>query len=233
MRIAITGAKGRLASELLKLSWPGHELRRWTREDADLSKWEPTEALFARELPQLVIHTAASTDLVKCENDKQYGWENVALPAIHVARACAQIGTRLVHVSTDYVFSGEEPVHPIPTWMRPDPLNFYSMCKVAAESAARVVPDHLVLRTTMKARAPWKHPQAPQDMWISHSYFDEVAAYLHKVAASDQQGIVHFGARDVNVYEFAKQDRPDVKPVQRSDIGTLRLPRDVRLQVSE
>jgi hypothetical protein len=70
-------------------------------------------------------------------------------------------------------------------------------------------------------------------MWISHSYFDEVAAYIHKVAASERKGIAHYGARDVNVYEFAKQGRADVRPVHRSDISTLRLPRDIRLQVSE
>lgn len=233
MRVAVTGSNGKLAAELKKLPWGEHEMLWWTRQDADLSKLEPTLALMRHATPDVIIHTAASTDLVRCEQDKQYGWENVALPALHVARGCVETGARLVHVSTDYVFSGEEPVHPIPTWMRPDPLNFYSMCKVAAETAARVVPDHLVIRTTMKARAPWKHPQAPVDMWISHSYFDEVAAFVRKFALTDRHGIVHYGARHVNVYEFAKVDRPDVKPVQRADIKTLVLPRDVRLEVNE
>lgn len=233
MKVGVTGGNGKLATELRKLDWGTHEMLWWTRADADLSKPGPTLDLLRREKPSVVIHTAASTDLVRCEQDRQYGWENVALPALHVARACVEIGARLVHISSDYVFSGEEPVHPIPTWMRPDPQNFYSMCKVAAETAARVVPDHLVVRTTMKARAPWKHPQAPVDMWISHSYFDEVAAYVRRVVLSDRQGIAHFGARHVNVYEFARLDRPDVTPVQRADIKTLHLPRDVRLEVSE
>lgn len=231
MRIAITGAGGRLGRELRALDWGADEVLPWTREDADLSKDADVLALVQRAKPDVVIHTAASTDLVKCEQDKQFAWENVALPAVHVARACVATGARLVHVSSDYVFSGNEPRHPIPTWMRPEPLNYYSFCKVAAETAARVVPDHLVVRTTMKPRAPWKHPQAPSDMWISHSYYDEVAAFVHRVARSSRQGIVHFGAREINVYEFAKLDRPDVKPVKREDIKTLVLPRDIRLEV--
>lgn len=233
MRIAITGAAGRLAAELLKLDWAPHEILPWTRADADLARWEDAARVFARDEPALVIHTAASTDLARCEEDKEYAWENVALPAIHVARACNARGSKLVHVSTDAVFSGEEPVHPIPSSMRPDPINYYGVCKLAAESAARAVPDHLVVRTTMKARGPWKHPQAPTDMWISHSYVDEVAAYLRKVAVGDRTGVVHFGVRHVNVFEFARIDRPDVKPVLRADIKTLRQPRDLRLEVDE
>lgn len=233
MRLAVTGANGRLAKEVLKEAWPGVEALRWTRADADLSKWEPTRALFARDRPQVVLHTAASTDLVRCEQDKQFAWENVALPAVHVARACAETGARLVHVSTDYLWSGDEPVHPIPPETRPDPLNYYSFCKAAAETAARVVPDHLVVRTTMKARGPWKHPQAPTDMWLSHSYYDEVAAFVRRVALSERRGIAQFGARQINVYEFARIDRPDVKPVTRADISTLRLPSDVRMELTE
>lgn len=232
-RLAITGAAGKLATEIRKLDWGGAIILLWTRADADLARWEPTKALFERDTPDVVIHTAATTDLVKCENDKQYAWENVALPAIHVARACSAQGARMVHVSTDYVFSGEEPIQPIPTWMRPDPINYYSVAKLAAESAARAVPDHLAIRCTMKQRGPWKHPQAPTDMWISHSYVDEVAAYIRKVALTDRQGVAHFGARDVNVFEHAKADRPDVKPVTRADLKALRMPRDIRLEVDE
>lgn len=233
MRIAITGANGRLAKELLALDWQGADILTWTRADADLSQWEPTQALFQRDRPDVVIHTAASTDLVKCEQDKQYAWENVAMPAVHVARGCVETGARLVHVSTDYVFSGNEPVHPIPKGTRPEPLNYYSFCKVAGETAARVVPDHLVIRTTMKPRAPWKHAQAPVDMWLSHSYYDEVAAYIRKVALTDRRGILQHGARQINVYEFAKQERPDVMPIKREDVKTLTLPSDVRLEVDE
>lgn len=232
-RLAITGAAGRLGRELLKLDWGDAQVVRWTRADADLSKWEPTRALFERDLPSVVLHAAASTDLVRNESDKQHAWENIALPAIHVARGCSSIGARMVQVSTDYVFDGEEPTHPIPTWMRPDPINYHGLAKLAAESAARAVPDHLVVRCTMKERGVWKHPQAPNDMWISHSYVDEVAAYLRRVALTDKQGIAHFGARQVNVFEQARSERPDVKAVTRADLKLVRMPRDLRLEVDE
>lgn len=232
MRVAITGANGRLGRELRKLDWPADvRLLPWTREDADLSKEEPTVALVTRERPDVVLHTASATDLVRCEKDRQYGWENVALPALHVARGCIATGARMVHVSTDYVFSGNEPEHPIPTWMRPDPTHYYATCKVAAEVAARAVPRHLVLRTTMKAREPWRHEAAPADMWISHAYYDEVAAFLQRATLEGREGIVHFGARDVNVFEFAKEGRPDVRKVLRSEIKSLALPGDIRLKV--
>jgi len=232
MKVAVTGASGRLGKELLRRPWAGCELVPLTRADADLSDAEATQRLLQRVRPQVVVHTASATDLVRCERDRQYGWDNIALPALHVAQGCIATGARLVHVSTDYVFSGNEPVHPIPPETRPDPTHYYAVCKVAAEMAARAVPDHLVVRTTMKSREPWKHDAAPQDMWISHSYYDEVAEVLERVTLEGRRGILHFGARDVNVYEFAREGRPTVKPVLRADIKTLQLPGDIRLKVN-
>lgn len=230
MKVAVTGATGRLGSLLLEQDWSDADLVPWTRQDADLSDGDATAALFRSVRPSVVVHTAASTDLVRCEEEPQYCWDNVALPTIHVARGCAAHGARLLHVSTDYVFSGREPKHPIPPDTRPDPVNYYAMAKVAAESAARVVPDHCVLRTTMKPRGPWKHPQAPTDMWMSHAYYDEVAPVVRDLALSDRRGIVQFGARDINVFEFARQERPDVRGVPRSSIKTLALPGDIRME---
>lgn len=230
MRVAVTGATGRLGRELCALDWGEHRVLPWSRTDANLTDARAVHALFVRDAPDVVVHTAAWTDVAGCEKDKQRAWDNVALAAVHVARACADRGARLVHVSTDYVFSGEEPEHPIPVATRPDPVNYYALCKVAAEAAARVVPDHLVVRTTMKARGPWKHPVALTDMWISHSYFDEVAAFLRDVATSQRQGIVHFGVRDVNVFEMARVDRPDVRPTTRREVASVPLPGDIRLK---
>lgn len=233
MKVAVTGSAGRLGRELLALDWSGAHLLPWTRADAELAQPQPIRDLVRRTRPDVILHCASSTDLVRCETDHQYGWDNIALPAIHVARACAAEGIAMVQVSTDYVFSGNEPVHPIPPTTYLDPVNYYGFCKAVAEGAARSVADHLVVRCTMKARGPWKHPQAPRDMWISHSYHDEVARFLRDAVLAQRRGIAHFGARDVNVYEAAKRERPDVRPVQRSDITTLRLPGDVRLAPGE
>lgn len=229
--IAITGAAGRLGKLLLEQDWNEEEVVGWIREKhTDLSREDGAFWLFDRYVPRLVIHCASATDLVRCEKDRQYCWDNVAMPAINVARACVAYGIRLVHVSTDYIFSGDEPTHPIPPETRPDPVNYYAMAKVAAESAARVVPNHLIFRTTMKERGPWKHQQAPTDMWMSHSYYDEVAPLLRDAALSSRVGIMQSGVRDINVYDFAKLERPDVEPVLRADIKDLRLPGDIRMQ---
>lgn len=229
MKVLLTGANGKLGLELRRLDWGRDELVPSTRAEAELSDAGQADRLVGRHSPDVVLHAASATDLVRCEGDRQFAWEQVALPALHVARACSRRAIRMVHVSTDYVFSGEEPVHPIPPATRPDPINVYGLCKAESEAAVRALPDHLVVRTTMKPRAPWKHPQAPVDMWISHSYVDEVATHLHQVARSSITGVQHFGVRDVNVFEFARLGRPDVQPVLRADITTLRLPRDVRL----
>ena len=233
MKVAITGSAGRLGRALQQVPWPaGITLLPWTRADADLSKPEQASALFARAAPDVVVHLASSTDLVRCERDRAFAWENVALPALHVVRGCLATGARLVHLSTDYVFSGREAVHPIPAETAPDPTHAYAVCKVAAELAARAVPDHCVVRTSLKAPGPWKHAQAPVDMWQSILFYDEAAPLVRDLALSRRQGVVHLPGRDVNVFEYAASTRADVKPVKRADIGTLVLPGDVRLKAN-
>lgn len=231
MRVAITGAAGRLGRALRAVPWPADvELLPWTRGDADLADEPAAARLLDRVKPRVVIHAAAATDLARCERDKQFAWENVALPALHVARGCIRVGARMVHMSTDYVFSGEEPARPIPPSARPEPLHYYAFCKAASEMAARAVPDHLVVRCSLKDRGPWKHAQAPQDMWQTITYYDEAAPLLRDLALGGRQGVVHLPGHAINVYEYARSTRPDVRPVRRADLGAVRLPGDVRLR---
>ena len=210
MRVALTGAEGRLGRALQAVDWPAHvRLLPWTRADADLADEAATLGLFHRARPHVVIHAASATDVGRCEREKQWAWDNIALATLHVARGCLQGGARLVHLSTDYVFSGEEPEHPIPPSMRPDPTHYYAVCKVAAEVAARAVPDHLVVRGSLKERGPWKHPQAPEDMWQTLTFYDEAAPQVRDLALGEARGIAHLKGRDVNVFEYAASTRPD------------------------
>jgi dTDP-4-dehydrorhamnose reductase len=230
MRVAITGAGGRLGKALQAVDWPAHvQLLPWTRSDADLADEGAALALLHRAMPDVVVHAASATDVSRCEREKQWAWENVALPALHVARGCIAAKARMVHLSTDYVFSGAEEQHPIPPQARPDPLHYYAFCKAAAEMAARAVSDHLVVRGSLKERGPWKHPKAPDDMAQTITFYDEAAPQLRDLALGPARGIAHLRGRDVNVFEHAASTRPDVQRVQRKDIGALRLPGDVRL----
>jgi dTDP-4-dehydrorhamnose reductase len=93
-----------------------------------------------RLLPDVVIHTAKGRD--------PEDWRATADGAAHVAVAAAAIGARLVHVSTDAVFSGRD-VHYDEDAL-PDPISRYGSAKAAAETAVRAVdPGAAVVRTSI------------------------------------------------------------------------------------
>ena len=83
--------------------------------------------LLRRVRPDAVVHTAAGRD----RND----WPSTADGAANVAVAAARLGVRLVHVSSDAIFSGRDPVYSEDA--EPDPVYRYGCAKAAAETAVR------------------------------------------------------------------------------------------------
>jgi dTDP-4-dehydrorhamnose reductase len=104
----------------------------------DVRRRDDVAALVRRARPDAVINAAY----------RQPDWETTADGATHVALAAAAVGTRLVHVSSDAVFSGAAPSydesHP------PDPVTPYGAAKAAAETAVKgIAPDAVIARTSL------------------------------------------------------------------------------------
>lgn len=139
VRVAVSGAGGRLGSALLAAVGrrPGLELRPWHRPDYDLDDVASPGRLLARDDPELVLHAAAWTDVDGCARDRDLAMRRNADAVDALARACAGRGTRLLLVSSNEVFDGErsdgrgygedDPV---------GPRNPYGASKLAGEQAA-------------------------------------------------------------------------------------------------
>ncbi|MBY0442871.1 MAG: dTDP-4-dehydrorhamnose reductase [Mycobacteriaceae bacterium] len=152
-RLVITGAGGQLggclAAEALR---QGRNVVALTRAD-----WDITDPAAAEHLLKdcgsgdVVVNCAAYTNVDRAESDESTAFAVNALGPQHLARACARVGAQLVHVSTDYVFSGDfGDASPRP--YQPDdhtaPLNVYGRTKLAGEWAVlAALPDAVVVRT--------------------------------------------------------------------------------------
>jgi dTDP-4-dehydrorhamnose reductase len=148
-RIVITGAAGqvgrRLAAEAARL---GHDVLALND-----SQWDITDASAGDvivEQGDVVVNCAAYTAVDAAENDPDGADAVNAVGAGNVARTCARAGARLIHVSTDYVFSGHFDGAPRPYDIDdpPEPLSVYGHTKLAGERAVRAeLPDAHVVRT--------------------------------------------------------------------------------------
>jgi len=134
MRVAVTGAGGRLGRAILA-AFTGIDVRPWSRPFYDLDDPEAAERAIATDSPDLIIHTAAWTDVDGCARQPDLARRRNATAVAELARAAAARGTRLLLVSTNEVFDGrsDAPYRPAdPT----GPLNAYGASKLEGERAA-------------------------------------------------------------------------------------------------
>ena len=118
------------------------------------TQWDITDAAAAEAIVQpgdVVVNCAAYTDVDGAEADERAAFAVNAAGPGHVAAACARAGARLIHLSTDYVFSGDfggAPPHPYEVGDATGPLSVYGRTKLAGEDAVlAAAPDAAVVRT--------------------------------------------------------------------------------------
>jgi dTDP-4-dehydrorhamnose reductase len=147
MRIAVLGANGQLGRDLCpRLTG---EVVGLTRAEIDLDRPETFAPGLAAARPDVVVNCAAYNFVDRAESEPDAAFRTNAWGVRELARACRDLGCRLVHFSTDYVFgldAGRRP--PFAEDDPPGPVSVYGLSKLAGEYLVRsVCPRHLIVRT--------------------------------------------------------------------------------------
>lgn len=146
MRVLITGAGGKLGRDLVATCHEaGDDLIAADRAALDVTDRDAVLGAITVLRPDVVIHTAAWTAVDACESEPDRAWRTNALAVRYVADGCRRADAHLVHISTDYVFSGEQD-EPYTEWHIPDPLSIYGRSKLGGELEAG--PDATIVRTS-------------------------------------------------------------------------------------
>lgn len=162
MKILITGCRGQLGSELQRqLAAEGcvlgplpDRLKKATVlavdvADLDITDREATVAYIRRHQPDTVINCAAYTNVNGCETDRDAAFKVNALGPRNLALACEKVNARLIHVSTDYVFSGADNGGiPLDEACQPGPVSAYGQTKLLGEQyVQQFCRRHIIVRT--------------------------------------------------------------------------------------
>lgn len=255
MTLLIIGAGGFLGGELARQATAsGHAVAgTFVRNPGRLYgvKWLPLDVRDGREIdsvldashPRMVINTAS----------RRADWATTAEGAIRVATAAARRGARLVHVSSDAVFSGAQ-VH-YDEAAAPDPITPYGAAKAAAETAIRLLaPAAVIVRTSLIiGDGGSEHEKLVHQLSDGRRdgalftddvrcpvHVSDLAAAILELASSDRAGIHHIAGRDaVSRHELglliARRDglAPSTLPARRrADTAAAPGPLDVRLDCS-
>ena len=149
MKVLITGASGQLGFDAVKvLREQGVDCLGVGSKELDVTDRDAVLHVFDTYCPDAVLHCAAWTKVDLAENEPECCMRVNADGTRNVALACRELGSKLLYISTDYVFpgTGDKP------WETDDPtrpLNVYGRSKLAGEQAVReLVEKHFIVRTS-------------------------------------------------------------------------------------
>lgn len=148
-KIIVTGCNGQLGRAINR-QYEGNSEYRLINTDVDELDITSVEAVMklAEEVrPYAIINCAAYTAVDKCETDRDNAYRINAIGPRNLAIAAQKYGARLMHVSTDYVFSGDG-VRPYTEFDDVNPQSMYGATKLAGENFVKEFSDkHFIIRT--------------------------------------------------------------------------------------
>lgn len=235
-RMLITGANGLLGQKLVSLltQQPDIELiatargtnrlpitEGYTYQTLDITNRQQVLDVVAQTKPDVIIHTAAMTNVDQCESEKDACWAQNVTAVESLVEACRLNDTFLVHVSTDFIFDGKS--GPYTEEADPNPISFYGWSKYAAEKAvvtssirwgiARTVLvygiAHDMSRTNIilwvkKSLEDGKTIKVVTDQWRSPTLAEDLAMGCFLIADQERAGIFNISGRDfLTPYEMA------------------------------
>lgn len=197
-RVLVTGASGQVGISLKGLL---DRATFTTRSDLDVT--ERNEVFGAISRHDVVIHLAGATDVDHCEADPDLAYRVNGEGTRNICDAATSAGTRVIYVSTDYVFDGRKPGEYC-EHDRTAPINHYGRSKLAGEREVLRTPDGLVVRTSWvigprdnfvrkilsAARSRSKIPVV-SDQRGRPTFADDLAVALVWLVGGRTSGIVH------------------------------------------
>lgn len=237
MRVLITGCNGQVGhclTEQLKKK-EDMVILALTRDDLDISDANAVEKIVLKFNPNIIINAAAYTAVDNAEKEVDLSYQINCNGPKYLAEAAKKIDAAMLHISTDYVFSGDKDgqYHPEDLTM---PQGVYGESKLAGERAVIAACDkHIILRTAWvfgehgnnfvktMLRLGKNHPALSivGDQFGGPTYAGDIAAALIEIATQIESGknieygIYHFsGFPHVSWFEFAESIFSEAKTQQ-------------------
>lgn len=221
MKILITGYKGMLGSDLMDvLKDKGHEIIATDVEELDITNIDHVRGMFNEEKPEIVINVAAYTDVDGCETNMDLAYNVNAIGPKNLAIASNEIGSKLLHISTDYVFSGEKS-EPYTEEDETGPESYYGVTKLDAEKFIQEnIDDYFILRTAwlygfngknfvktmLELSKNHGEITVVNDQHGSPTFTKDLSIAISEIIESDKYGIYHVtNSGTCTWYEFAKE----------------------------
>jgi dTDP-4-dehydrorhamnose reductase len=218
MRVYVTGADGMLGTALIAALRESPATADWPVLGVSLADFDIVDANAVRASvtefrPDAVVHTAAHAIVDECEADPKLALRVNVAGVRNIADACRDAGSRLVYISSDYVFDGADtPPGGYREGDMPSPLSMYGLTKLAGERIAGLLDSHLNVRTswlfggndervdtvlaTVRQASRGERPRLVADQFSLPTYAADLAqALIFVLARPELAGTIHAANR--------------------------------------
>lgn len=222
VKILVTGAKGMMGSDLMKVLSQKKEynLIGATRSDFDITDNSQTLQFLKDKRPDIVVHAAAYTKVDDCESHPETAYKVNEAGTKNVASGCKDINAKLICISTDYVFNGRKNTPYLENDM-PEPLSVYGDSKLKGELAVQdILNDFIIVRTSwlfgrngnnfisaiLKQAEKTKIIKVVNDQTGSPTYTIDLSHAIERLISCNAKGIFNVtNSGDCSWYQFAKK----------------------------
>jgi dTDP-4-dehydrorhamnose reductase len=238
-KILVTGSNGQLGSEIkvLSVNYPQYDFIFTDIEDFPLDQTDVIISNFNTIKPDIVVNCAAYTAVDKAESDTitANAINNLAIETL--AKLCDKTNSKLIHISTDYVFDGTSPIAYKEDDV-PNPKSVYGVTKLAGEVAClNSNPESIIIRTAwiysefgsnfvktmLRLMTDRDSLSVVNDQVGSPTYAADLALVILTIIDSSkwEPGIYHYSnAGEISWYQFAK----DIKEIGNKTCDLLGIP---------
>lgn len=265
-KVLVTGGSGLLGSKVVKLAKTNYQIIPIHFRDSlfpdsvrlDITNKHDVSQIVRKLKPDIVIHTAAETNVDKCENERDWVWKANAEGTSNLAEVSGRIDAKMIYISTDYVFDGERGLYTEED--EPNPVNYYGLTKLKGEGfLAQYSTDYVIARTSVVYGwnprrlnfATWiieslrkgRSIQVVDDHFNSPTLADNLAEALLETVEKDLSGLYHMaGSQRISRYEFSVKvakafdlDSDLIKPVKMNELKTwiAKRPKDSSLNIEK
>ena len=227
MRVAVTGANGQLGTDLC-LALHNFDVIPLTHSDIEVADMASVKKTLLKHRPAVIINTAGYVRVDDCEDQKDKAFLVNALGARNVAVVAQELGARLMHLSTDYVFGGDESHknNPYTEFDTPAPLNTYGRSMLAGEDFVRhLCSRYFIVRTSglygiagssgkrgnfvetvLRLARERDELRVVDDQVLSPTYTRDLAQKMVQLISTECYGIFHItNGGHCSWYEFSRE----------------------------
>ena len=220
MRILIVGGDGQLGTRLNLLLKKKNEIYSWDIEELDITKGQETINKINNLSPEVIINAAAYTEVDGCEENVDLAYKVNAFGVRNLAVAAKKCGAKLVHVSTDFIFSGDTESSYL-EFDDPNPISVYGKSKLVGEQFVKnLCSQYFIVRTawlygdhgdnfvtTMLSLAQERAQLKIVDDQIgTPTYAKDLAQVIKKLIETDLFGTYHASnSGQASWYQFAEK----------------------------